>query len=57
MGERLRERFVRALELAAPRLGEIAEAIGRSVRMLTMYRTGERRVTPEAARLLARHLR
>ncbi|MFQ5888816.1 MAG: hypothetical protein ACE5JR_02050 [Gemmatimonadota bacterium] len=53
----LRSVFVAATELATETLGDIARAIGRTRRMLEFYRSGERRVTPEAARTLAGHLR
>jgi hypothetical protein len=57
MSKELRSAFRRALRLAAPKLSEVAKGIGRSTRLLTMYRKGERRVTPDAARTFARWLR
>ncbi len=49
--------FVRASDLATASLGDIADGIGRALRTVHMYRSGGRRVTPNAARALARHLR
>ena len=43
--------------MATASLGDIADGIGRALRTVHMYRSGERRVTPNAARALARHLR
>ena len=57
MPKELRFAFRRVLRLAAPKLSEVAKGIGRSPRLLTMYRKGERRVTPEAALSFARWLR
>ncbi len=57
MRKDLRTAFIGALELARATIGDIGEAIGRSYRALMSYRSGERRVTPDAARLLAGYLR
>ena len=57
MTKELRSAFRRALRLAAPRLSEVAKGIGRSPRLLAMYRKGQRRVTPETALSFARWLR
>jgi Sec-independent protein translocase protein TatA len=57
MKKELRSAFRRALKLAAPQLPEVAKGVGRSVRAVQMYRDGDRRVTPDAARRFARWLR
>ncbi len=57
MSKDLRTAFIGALELARATIGDIGEAIGRSYRSLMSYRSGERRITPDAARLLASYLR
>ncbi len=57
MSKELRSAFRRALKLAAPQLPEVATGVGRSVRAVQMYRDGDRRVTPDAARRFARWLR
>ncbi len=57
MPNELRSTFRRALKLAVPQLPEVAKGIGRSVRAVQMYRDGDRRVTPDAARRFARWLR
>ncbi len=55
--ESLRSLFVRATDLAMTSLKDISEAMGRVRRTLQMYRAGQRRVTPDAARALALYLR
>ena len=57
VGEQLRRRFNRAADLLTGSLEDVARAIGRARRTFFAYRSGERRVTPEAARALARYLR
>ncbi len=57
MGRSLRVRFIAATQLATCTLGELAEGIGRRLRTVLMYRKGQRRVTPDAARALAAFLR
>ena len=57
MGRDLRSRFALALDLVLASLGEVATAVGRTPRLLAMYRRGERRVTPAVARALAAFLR
>ncbi len=57
MGEELRRRFNRAADLLTGSLEDVARAIGRARRTFFAYRSGERRVTPEAARALTRYLR
>lgn len=53
----LRSAFEAAAEAATATLGDVAEGIGRARRTLHMYLSGERRVTADAARELAQHLR
>ena len=57
MSRELRSAFRRAFRLATPTQQELAETIGRTVRLLRMYREGKRRVTPEVALRFARWLR
>ncbi len=54
--ESLRYLFVRATNLAMASLKDISKATGRVRRTLQMYRAGQRRVTPDAARSLALYL-
>lgn len=54
--ESLPSLFVRATNLAMASLKDISEAMGRVRRTLQMYRAGQRRVTPDAARSLALYL-
>jgi hypothetical protein len=57
MGRDLRSRFATALDLARASLADLAAAIDRTPRLLAMYHSGERRVTPTAARAFAAQLR
>jgi hypothetical protein len=57
MSERLRARYLKALELALASLGDVASATGEHYRTFQARRRGEIRVVPVAARSLARYLR
>lgn len=57
MENRLRDSFVRATDAALAHLGDVSEAIGRVRRTVQQYRSGERRVTEDAARRLVTYLR
>lgn len=57
MSKRLRAVYSEALDLARATWGDVAEALGAGYRTLQAYRSGERRVTPAAARRLAAYLR
>ena len=53
----LRSVFIRAMDLATATSGDLAKGAGRTLRTAMYYRSGERRVTPDAARKLADYLR
>ena len=57
MDKNLRSVFVRASILALASLRDVAGGIKRVRRTVQMYRAGDRRVTPGAARDLAAYLR
>ncbi len=57
MTNNLRSLFVRASGLAVATFGDVAHGIRRVRRTVGMYRAGDRRVTPGAARDLAAYLR
>ena len=57
MGEQLRRQFNRAADLLTGSLEGVARGIGCARRTFFAYRSGYRRVTPKAARALARLLR
>lgn len=56
MQDELTDLYRKALELAVPTVRDLADALERSERTLHAYKAGERRVTLEAARELARLL-
>lgn len=51
------EEFNEALSISRATLGEVAEGIGRVRRTVEQYRSGERSVTPDAARAMVAYLR
>lgn len=57
MGDRLRARYLKALELTRASLGDVADATSEHLRTLQARRRREIQVLPAAARKLARYLR
>lgn len=55
MGRHTKDAYLKALELLNQ--SEVARQTGRSYRVLTYYRRGERKVTERAARELVQYLR
>ena len=57
MTNRLLASFRKALKVALANRRDVARALGRGYRTVQSYERGERRITVEAARALARYLR
>ena len=57
MSKELRSAFRRALRLATATQQDVADALGRTARLLRMYVAGSRAVTPEMALRFARWLK
>lgn len=57
VSKELRSAFRRSLRLATPTQQAVADALGRTARLLRMYVAGSRAVTPEVALRFARWLR